>query len=1027
MWPLVRCSTEEVAGSRPGLAFTVFGVVRAWRDGTELDVGSPQQRLTLAVLLQAEGRMVQIPEIIRAIWGEDAPPAARGTVRTYVYRLRKLLDEGAEPDEAVLRSDGVGYRLVLTEEQLDLSRFLGSVRSAESAVAAGERRQAVAMLRAAVEELREEPLLGIPGEWAETERRRLGRLAVRTVELLAEQQLGLDGRIDVLDLLTAVAEAEPLRERVHELMMLALCREGRPAEALAVYEKVRAALREELGVDPGLALRELHARVLREDPALSSPAAVAHDHPAPSARPAPMPAALTVFAGREAELAELNAVLADPAAVRTVVVHGTAGVGKTTFVVQWADRVASLFPDGQFYVNLRGFESQGAAREPDEVLRELLDALGVPAAHRPSDLDGLSRLYRGALTDRRLLLVLDNARDSQQVLPLLAEAPGCVVVITSRRELTALVASTGAHSVKLGLLDTDEAVALMALRLGDRRVRDELPAVRAIATACAHLPLALAVASARIASNPDLRLSHIALQLTREDEPGLDFLCTDDPRSDVRSVLSWSYRALSPQAARMFTLLALLPLSRTTTATAASLAALPLARTGAVLRELSTLCLVNEGQACQYTWHDLLREYAAELLADTVDAGEQQAARRRLVDHYLLLARNASLRLKPTDDLPDLPSIAPGVTEQPVDDLRSALATFTTEHGTLLALVDSAAGRGTESRSWQLAWYLRLYLDSAFLWEDMAAINQVALRRAEAAGDLQGVGYTHRSLARAAAMLDDADGAAAHLDAAVEAFRAAGARRAEGYAHAQAANWLIYTGRVEAGLERAELARALFQETNSREQEEVLREVTAFAHIKAGRYRDVVATLRGSLAPDYDSGSMIDLLRKIEHLSAAYEELGEYRKSAELHELSLKVILEITGSEWARFPYGFEERFTGVSFLLARTLYLAGDDARAMAVQREALKRLHELFVKHHRPVASQHPDRARVGEALANLDVLAGSEPDHAWFAASVEVVEDLAALMAPTGTFHYLVELRKGNQLPLAKARAARCSTGA
>ncbi|GLY50828.1 BTAD domain-containing putative transcriptional regulator [Lentzea sp. NBRC 102530] len=1010
MWPLVRCYGEETVASRPGLTFTVFGTVRAWRDRTEIDLGSPQQRLTLAVLLLAEGRVVQAPEIIDALWGESAPPTARGTIRTYVYRLRRLLND--DPGTAVLRSEGNGYQLVLAEEQLDLSRFLGLVRAAEASAAAHDRRRAVDFLHSSLKELRDEPLRGLRGEWADTERRRLGQLVVRTVELLSEHQLDLGDRVDVLEQLTAVSEAEPLRERVHELLIRALCREGRPAEALTVYDRLRATLRDELGVDPSHALRELHARVLRTDPALSSATSAPPERRAPSARSAPMPSALTVFAGREAELQDLNSVLDDVSAPRTVVVHGTAGVGKTTFVVQWASQVASSFPDGQFFVDLRGFGSGDAVREPADVLHELLDALDLPSAHRPSGLDGLITLYRSVLAERRALVVLDNARDTAQVMPLLSAAPGCVVVITSRRELTALVASTGAHSVRIGLLDMDESVTFMVHRLGEHRVRAELPALRTIAEMCAHLPLALAVAAARISSNPQLRLSDIADQLATDVEPGLDFLSTDDPRSDVRTVLSWSYRALSPEAARAFRLLALLPLSRTTTPTVASLTALSLPRTKAVLRELSSLCLVNEDGPGQFSWHDLLKEYAAEELAEAVGEEEQRAACHRLLGHYVVLTRSASLQVMATDDLPPLPQIPPGVTAQSVKDLLSAFDMFTSQRGTLLSLFDFATRWRLESLSWHLAWYLRHYLDAAFQWDEMTAINEIAAAWAGNAGDDLAIGYTHRSLARAAAMRGDVRSGLRHLQTAIEAFHASGDGQAEGYAHLQAANWLVHVGRAEAGLDHARQARALFRGTASRHQEEALREFTALSHAEAGRHGDVVDTLRRTLTTDYDSGATLKLLRKIEHLTNAYERLGEHHKAAQLHESALKLVLELTGADWARLPYSFEEQFATQSFLLARTLYLAGETDRALAVQREALRGLHSLFRKHHLPMAFQHPGAAGAQSAFAVLeDVLADERADHRWYAESLRAVDELASVMAGLGASHYLVDLRDRN----------------
>ncbi|HEX8867213.1 MAG TPA: BTAD domain-containing putative transcriptional regulator, partial [Lentzea sp.] len=697
--------SDELPQTGRGLALAVLGSVRAWRNGEELDVGSPQQRLTLAVLALARGRVVQVPEIIAALWGDREPQAARGTVRTYVHRLRRVFDD-ASGTLNPLRSVGNGYQLKIDDQDFDLGRFLAARQAAAEARAQDDPQRAVALLREATNEWHDEALAGLPGEWAETERQRFNRLGIQTIETLAELELELGHSTEVAERLTALAEAEPLRERVHELLMLALYRASRPAEALTVYERLRLTLRDELGVDPGPSLRTLHERILNADstlllgaPSDSGPAPVAAP---PVIRPAQLPAALPMFVGRRTELDELTTRLATPPVPGVAVVHGTAGVGKTTFAVYWANHAAPSYPDGQLYVNLRGFEAGGVARKPEEVLTELLDALGVPKTNRPTSVDALTALYRSALADRRVLVLLDNARTSAQVLPLLPGGKHCLALITRRVELTGLVATTGAHALTLDLMDDQESTELMAARLGASRVAAEPGAVREIADTCARLPLALAVVCARIANTPRLPLSDALDQLTHHAENRLDVLGGVDPSTDLRSLLSWSYRALSPQAAQLFRRLSLLPGAEFTPRAAASLVELNLRQATAVVQELSRACLLTP-QRGAYSWHDLLRDYARELLEDTDSPEEIHAAHRRLLDHYLLLSKAGTAAMDPhNEDHPPPIEIAPGVLPSRDFDEQSSVTMFNGAYETVLTLIRRAAETGFERHAWHL-------------------------------------------------------------------------------------------------------------------------------------------------------------------------------------------------------------------------------------------------------------------------------------------------------------------------------------
>lgn len=998
---------RELPRTGRGLSLAVLGSVRAWRNGVGVDLGSPQQRLTLAVLALARGRVVQVTEIIAALWGDQEPQAARGTVRTYVHRLRRAFADAGESRNP-LRSVGNGYQLVLDDDALDLVRFLATREAGQAARAAGDLGRATALLSEAIAEWQDDALAGLPGEWAEIERHRLKRLGVQTSEALAELELELGRDREAVERLTALAEAEPLRERAHELLMLALHRSCRSAEALAVFERVRVTLRDELGVDPGTALRTLHQRILNADPALllAAPAEKAAAVPEqPSVlRPAQLPASLPLFTGRRTELGDLTTRLATTPVPGVVVVNGTAGVGKTTFAVYWAHRVAPSYPDGQLYVNLRGFEAGGVAREPEEVLPELLDALGVPKTNRPTGVDALTALYRSALADRRVLVLLDNARTSEQVIPLLPGGSGCLALVTSRVELTGLVATTGAHAFTLGLLNDQELTELMIARLGAARVAAEPLAVRRIADMCARLPLALAVVCARIANDPHLPLGIAVRELTEHAENRLDALGAPDPSTDVRSALSWSYRALTPEAAHLFRHLSLLPEAEFSPRAAASLIARPLRQTTVIVQELTRACMLVP-QRGRYSWHDLLRDYAGELLEETESAEEIRAAHRRLLDHYLLLAQAGTEGLDPgNEDRPPSLEIADGVLPSREFDEQSAVAMFNTAYGTVLALLRRAGETGFEQHAWHIAWYLRRYLDWSGRIDDLATCNEIALAAALRVGDRRGAAYASRGLARAAWWHNDIDTCLRHVDEAAAAFAAVGDRLAEAYAHRQAVGVLASVKENEAALERIERARELLRAEDRLDLERGLLSIVAKCLFQQGRYEEAIEAAHVARERNQDVSGMDDLRVALTVLAYSHAHLGDYRSAIEfmLQELDVQRGHEhFTGPNYAASRRG---QLTIEMIQFGRLLFAAGDYARAERVQRDALQRLRseltDLWAR-----ADLDGRGAEQHAVLTDLDALLEvEEPDHSWHAACEEVVHRADRVTNPAGSRHWL-----------------------
>src|SRR5215470_13466489 len=599
--------------------FGLLGPLLIRREAEEVPIPAARQRVVLAALLFKANQVVPLGELAGALWDEELPASARATVRNYVKRLRRAL---GDVDRLRIATRGDGYLIGVAPGELDLDRFETLHGQAGKHARAGRWAEASVALHEALSLWRGQPLADVPSDvLARRELPRLAELRLQAAEDRFDADLHLGRHGDLVAELRQLTGAEPLRERLHELLMLALYRAGRQADALAAYRHARAILIDELGIEPGPGLRGLHQQMLAGDPALAVPAGPAAAMSG-ALVPRQLPAALADFTGRAAELRALTAMLdqAGAGAAGTVVISaigGTAGVGKTALALHWAHQAAGRFGDGQLYVNLRGYGPSGAPAEPAEAIRGFLDALGVPPGRIPASAEAQAGLYRSLLAGRKMLIVADNARDEAQVRPLLPASPASLVLVTSRSQLGGLGAADGARLISLDVLPHAEAVQLLTARLGAERAAAEPAAVDQIADLCACLPLALAVAAARAAARPAFPLATVAGELA--DATGrLDALDAGDPSSSVRAVFSWSTRQLSAQAARMFALLGLHPGPDISVPAAASLAALDKADARRLLRELTRAHLITEHAPGRYAFHDLLRAYATEQAHHTI-------------------------------------------------------------------------------------------------------------------------------------------------------------------------------------------------------------------------------------------------------------------------------------------------------------------------------------------------------------------------------------------------------------------------
>lgn len=754
-------------GQEPSHYFQVLGSVRAWSGDVEIDLGSPQQKAVLAALLLQAGRPVSMDQLQDALWGESPPVSSSQAIRTYVYRLRSLLALPAE-SAAVIDTADDGYLIRLPPSGLDLDAFRGHLREAEVARAGGDRHRALEHLRDGLALWPGEPLAGVPGPLAEAQRSTLARLRLSAVEAALTLEVEL-GRRNVAGELAEIAGEHPLDERFRRLLMLVLYRSGRQAEALQVYRDMQALLAQELGIDPGPQLHALYLQILRADPNLL----VDPEKPAPAtvpdlahAPPAQLPSGPARFSGRVKELGRMDELLpvAGRNATTTVIasVHGMAGVGKTALALHWAHRVASRFPDGQVYLNLRGFDPSGAALEPGEALRLFFDAFAVPSGQIPVGLQSQTALLRTLLSRRRVLIVLDNARDAEQVRPLLPGAAGCAVIVTSRIQLTSLVALEHAVPMTLNVLTEDDARAFLTERLQIGVADNDGPdALDDVIELCGGLPLALTVVAARAMLNPDTPLSAIVAAL-RADHGTLDGFADRDPSIDVRVIFSWSYRQLSAPAARLFRLIALHPGPDFSVAAAASLAGLARSQTESLLGDLIRTHLVQAGGSGRYLMHDLLRAYAQELVPDQDPQRRQALA--RMVEHYLYTSRGAAQMLGPTHPLPDLGSPDPLVQVETFTDTTEADDWLVREHTAVTDAIAVAGPIGAPDRGRQLAVVVADALHRHGHWVDQVRSQRLALEYSRQLNDRPGEAAAHRSMGSAYARLGEPEQALAHLD-----------------------------------------------------------------------------------------------------------------------------------------------------------------------------------------------------------------------------------------------------------------------
>ncbi|MFD3633701.1 BTAD domain-containing putative transcriptional regulator [Streptomyces sp. NPDC058664] len=944
----------------PGLRFAVLGPVRAWRDGEPVPTGSPQQRALLAALLLRGGRTATAHELIDALWGEESPSQALAAVRTYASRLRKALDPN------VLVSESGGY--ALRTRALDLLTAQELATEAEKLRASGDRAGARARLAEALDLWEGEVLASVPGPYAETQRARLEEWRLTLLEARLDIDLEVGAHAEAVSELTALTAAHPLRERLRELLMLALYRSGRQAEALAVYADTRRLLADELGVDPTPELSRLQQRILQADAELARPVEEPAPVAAPAARPAQLPATVPDFTGRASFVRELGDRLAtaEGHVMAVSALAGIGGVGKTTLAVHVAHAARPHFPDGQLYVDLQGAGNRAAA--PETVLGSFLRALGTPDSAIPDSLDDRAALYRSTLDGRRVLVLLDNARDAAQIRPLLPGTAGCAALVTSRIRMVDLA---GAHLVDLDVMSPEEALQLFTRIVGEERVRAERESALDVVAACGFLPLAIRIAASRLAARRTWTVSVLAAKLA-DERRRLDELQAGDLA--VKATFELGYGQLEPAQARAFRLLGLADGPDISLAAASAVLDLPLWDTEDLLEALVDTSLLESAAPGRYRYHDLVRLYARACAdRDEQPPSEKEAALSRLLDFYLSTAARVYAIERPGDRLVDHlePTGYEGLT---FTDRHEAQDWLYAEANCLLATVrQSAASPTTLRRAVDLLWASLDLAESGANSKEYEAVATVLRGASARASDIRAEGraaltlaYVHHHQGRfdqadreaeevvgMARSIDDrlavcwalnARGAIAHYQARYEdadehltltitEFRGAGDRAGEAAALCNLSRIRLATNRGEDAVRMAQQGVAMYGEMGHALRGANGRYALGMALTESGQLAAAGQRLREALAVFEDSRQRLwegMTLFRIAEVDIAARRYGAAAASAE----KALTVLRGIGGAWRR---------GNVLTILGRALQAIGQPGRAQVCWREALDIYEEL------------------------------------------------------------------------------------
>jgi len=874
------------------------------------------------------------------LWGQRPPATAAELVQAHVSRLRRVLDPGGRG--GLLEQGPAGYRLRAGAGELDAAAFAELAGRAGAAAASGDAAAACGLYARALALWRGEPAADAPvlrGHPAVTD---MVRRQAEAVLGYADAACGLGWHQRVLPLLEELARQQPLEERVHARLMVALAGAGQQAAAIGAFEAVRRRLDEDLGVRPGPELTAAHQRVLRQDVPPPRGAAVVTGRPAPDAGPGSAPRVVyslppdtAAFTGRHAELGAITASVTAAAGSGGVVaicaIGGMPGVGKTTLAVHAAHLLKDRFPDRQLFLNLHAHTPGQDQVTPLAALAGLLAAVGVDARYLPADLAGRTALWRDRMAGQKALLVLDNAASTAQVTPLLPGSQGCMVLVTSRRHLGDLPGAPA--PVQLPVLTPQEAREMFT-RLAPRAAAGPDQAVAELAELAGYLPLAVSLLARVYARHPSWTLADLAA----ETRAGLLTLTAE--RDSVAAAFELSYQHLAPAQQQFFRRLGLHPATSTDAYAAAALAGIPLQEAAGQLEALHGEGLLTETGHRRYGMHDLIRSYAQDLAA-TDPPGSRQQALDRLLDYYQhtaalaekFLARQA--RTRPAPALQAVPAAVPDLNGR-----TRALAWARAERDSMLACLDQATEAGQQTRVVTLTAAMTSLLRLDGPWTTAITRHAAAVQAARHLGDRLALANALTDLGDVRQLTGDLSGAAQALEGALGISRDIGDQLGQ-------ANALNNLGRVRGATgDQRGAAQALEGALGiSRDIGDQLGQASALNNLgnmrgATGDYRGAAQALEGALGICRDIGDQLGQAMSLNNLGDVRQMTGDYRGAAQVQEQALGIFRDIgsqMGQAYALRTLGIVRRMTGDYRGAAQAL------EQALHISRDISSRLNEV------------------------------------------------------------------------------------
>lgn len=991
------------------LCFRLLGPLEITVAGKAVRVNSARQRAVLATLLISADRVVSVEALTEAVWQGSPPATARNQIAICVTTLRKIIRE-ASAVEDLIETSPPGYILNSRHCRIDLKDLTDLIGRARLAAAHEVQIAEAAELYSQALALWQGPVLdGLSGRLIDDTVTELGELCLDINEEYASLLLRLGRHSRVVSGLTLLVKENPLREQARAHLIHAHHLAGQRAKALQLYREGRQLLVDELGIEPGPALQEIHQKVLRDrgelerpDPAtvtVRSPKA-----PAPSAVPAQLPLPVNAFTGREPEIATLDAMLpglVDRSAPGVAVVSGVSGVGKSALAVHWGNRVARHFPDGQLFIDVHGYHENDRPLSPTSVLDQALRALGVPSAQIPAGLQERSALYRSLLNNKRLLIILDDVRSSTQIRPLLPGRGLCFVLITSRDQHEELATDYAAVRIPLKVMMPDEADRMLAAVIGAERVATDPVAAARLVELCGWLPLALRIAAGRLATRPHWSLRQLTSRL--EDRfSRLDVLSPND--GGVRAGLQLSYRELSPDAATLYRRLCLLPVSTFTGWMAAALLDVTVERAEDLIEQLVDAQLlevspVAPGRPSRFRFQELLRLFAWERSQNEDSEADRDAALERTYGTFLTLADGAHRQLYGRGHIaPHQARLEVRLRPETVAQLLTdPIEWFESERTTVLGMIGHAAQSGQTAHAWGLTgravplFEMRNYLED---WQQTATAS---LDAARAAGDDAGVAVMLRSLGTLAITQRDYGKAEELLDSAMELLETKDPLTEAASSHERAvvlrnlALCARFKGDLDGAARRCRASLEHFGRTDDLASRSHALGLLAQIELERGDTRLGIELTREAIASSDAAGSLRGKAQNIYRLAEACLRAGELGQA----EQACREVIMLTHSQGDRLGEVYALRALGEAQWRQNQTYEAESTLRsAMVIAEEVADRFMQARIETDRACAEAvRRDTAALGRLRRAQDIFDSLEAG-SWVKRTGRLIERVAAV---------------------------------